>query len=997
MVALLIGGLFAAMGAFEFKTSFLQSRVFVYLGDKLSYRVRNQPADTVYYPKFGPYNQQQGFSQLGKFSSRLAKQGYLITRQAELSPRLAAYSAWGGNPPYNEKLQSGLAVVDQQGAPLYLSRHPENIYTAFEDIPPLLIDTLLFIENRELLAEDFPRRNPAVEWDRLAEAVFVRVLSLGQTESAKPGASTLATQLEKYRYSPGGVTVNPKEKLRQMVSASVRAYRQGPITAESRQLIVRDYINSTPLSGRPGFGEIHGIGDGLWAWFGIPFERANALLQENPETVDLEEQARIYKAALSLFLSQRRPSYYLLQGQEELSRLTDVYLELLVNNGVVSRDMAEIARRQPLQFRQGIPETPTPEFASRKAVTNVRTELLSMLGVESLYTLDRLDLTVTTTVAPEVQHDVAAILQKLREPDFARQSGLLGKYLLEQNQLDAVSYSVLLYERSDRGNFLRVQTDNLDLPFDMNDGSKLDLGSTAKLRTLITYLDVIETVYRRHAQKTANELRQLLNAAVDPLTSWTLAYLMDHPYAELSNVLEQAMLRTYSASPAERFFTAGGVHHFSNFNKSDNYKVIPVSEALSRSVNLVFIRMMRDIARFYTQEIPFARDIVADARHPLRVEYLKRFADREGSDFIARFYRGYRGLTEEEVLSRLADRTRRTAYRLVMAFRSVKPEAEVAELKSFLQLRMATEMPDDAEIEYLYNKYSMERFNSSDRAYLARVHPLELWLVRYLLKNPEADLSQVLAESEDLRQKAYGWLFKPGKKRAQDKRIRILLEEDAFVAIHRQWQRMGYPFSSLVPSYATALGASADRPSALAELVGILVNDGVRAPMRQIESLAFGENTPYETVFSVEQAKGEKVLSRELCQTVKSAMIAVVEQGTARRLNDVFVDAEGRPLAVGGKTGTGDHRSKQFAPGGRLISEKVVNRNAIFTFFIGDKHFGVILAHVGGQQAQNFEFTSGLAAQILKTLEPALQPLVAPTTEDLMAKSSIAKVAPMIH
>ena len=48
--------------------------------------------------------------------------------------------------------------------------------------------------------------------------------------------------------------------------------------------------------------------------------------------------------------------------------------------------------------------------------------------------------------------------------------------------------------------------------------------------------------------------------------------------------------------------------------------------------------------------------------------------------------------------------------------------------------------------------------------------------------------------------------FKSGRKHAQDIRIRTLLEIDVFQEIHAGWQRLGYPFPPLVPSYATALG-----------------------------------------------------------------------------------------------------------------------------------------------------------------------------------------------
>ncbi|MGV8333852.1 hypothetical protein ACV339_31220, partial [Pseudomonas aeruginosa] len=67
------------------------------------------------------------------------------------------------------------------------------------------------------------------------------------------------------------------------------------------------------------------------------------------------------------------------------------------------------------------------------------------------------------------------------------------------------------------------------------------------------------------------------------------------------------------------------------------------------------------------------------------------------------------------------------------------------------------------------------------------------------------------------RKEVYGWLFKSRHKNARDKRIRILLEVEAFLDLHQQWKKLGYPFDPLVPSYATALGSSGDRPAALAE------------------------------------------------------------------------------------------------------------------------------------------------------------------------------------
>jgi hypothetical protein len=162
--------------------------------------------------------------------------------------------------------------------------------------------------------------------------------------------------------------------------------------------------------------------------------------------------------------------------------------------------------------------------------------------------------------------------------------------------------------------------------------------------------------------------------------------------------------------------------------------------------------------------------------------------------------------------------------------------------------------------------------------------------------------------------------------------------------------------------------------------------------MGQIESLHFGADTPYETLMQARTRVGEQVLSPQVTRTARRALIGIVESGTGRRLSGVFVGPDGQPLAVGGKTGTGDHRSRQFGAGGRLLSETVVNRNAIFTFFIDDRFFGTILASVGGEQAKDFEFTSGLASQLLKVLEPALRPLLRDNS-DLSTRIKVDAVA----
>ena len=255
--------------------------------------------------------------------------------------------------------------------------------------------------------------------------------------------------------------------------------------------------------------------------------------------------------------------------------------------------------------------------------------------------------------------------------------------------------------------------------------------------------------------------------------------------------------------------------------------------------------------------------------------------------------------------------------------------------------------------------------------------------------HPDAKLAQVLDASRAERQQAYGWLLQTRARAAQDTRIATLLEIDAFAEIHRAWQRLGYPFEFLVPSYATAIGSSGDRPSALAELMGIVVSGGLRYPTTRIEQMHFGAGTPYETVLDRQPGRPERVLAPEIAVAVRRALQQVVEQGTARRIHGALDLPDGTRVALGGKTGTGDNRTSIYAARGRLIESRVLNRTATFVFFIGKRHFGTVTAYVPGADARDYRFTSALPVQILKTLAPLLRPIAA-AREDPPGKGQCA-------
>jgi membrane peptidoglycan carboxypeptidase len=403
-----------------------------------------------------------------------------------------------------------------------------------------------------------------------------------------------------------------------------------------------------------------------------------------------------------------------------------------------------------------------------------------------------------------------------------------------------------------------------------------------------------------------------------------------------------------------------------------------VTESLRQSINLPFIRMMRDIVQFYMSEGgDDGSEILQNPDHPARQAYLARFADKEGSEFLNKFYTLYRKRSPDEALTLLASRSRPVAHRMAVIFRTVRPKAGVAEFTKFMRARLPDSRLTDGDMAALYAKYGPDRFPLNDLGYLARVHPLELWLVAYLQNRPQATRREVLDASVNERQESYKWLFKKGQS-AQNTRIRIGLEEEAFQRITEAWRRLGYPFERLVPSLATAIGSSADRPAALAELMGIILNDGLRQPTVRVSKLHFAAGTPYEAIVGLGPMRDQRVLKSEVAATLRKALMDVAQNGTAKRVWGSFKDAMGEIIPIGGKTGTGDHRLDRYGPGGQLIESRAVNRTATFAFYIGDRFFGTMTAFVQGPEADHYRFTSALPAQLLKSIAPALQPLIDP-------------------
>jgi len=969
--------LLIALGTMELRTSVGQAFFLSNWAEWMTYQVVEGPSPHLRLPEHGPYNERLGYSSLAPMIERLTERQYEVTQQAQMSLPMALTMDLGLYPVYRHKDQAGLEIQDHRRQDLFENRYPGHAYTNPDSIPDMVWRSLLFIENRELMDRSHPYKNPAVEWDRFALAAFERIATGGEG----PGGSTLATQLTKVRHSPGGRTHSIPEKLRQMASASLMAYRSGMETLRERKHIVKEYLNQLPLAATANHGEVNGLGDGLRAWYGSNFDAINELLTPLPPDSSLtkerlRQQAVAYRQVLSLILSTRSPSWFLVrdEGPADLAALTDHYLPLMAEAGIISDRLCRHALKAEVTVLRRAPDRPSTSYITQKAANSVRMELLRKLGITNLPALNRLDLTVHTTFDRDVQEAVADVLTALEDSTYLKEQGL--RPLIGEADPSDIRYSVVLFERQPHANVLRMQADNVEGPFDVNQGSKLELGSTAKVRVLVSYLELVERVYESHGHKSAQELQALMVANGDSITQWTTRYLQKHPAATRHEVLSAAVERRMSGNPSERFFTGGGVHVFQNYNAKSN-RVMTIREAAQESANLVFVRLMEDVVNYHIARLPGqAYAMLENPSHERRFEYLERFALHEGRIFLNRYRRVYqKEAPHGDVLRLLGERHPSSARRLAWAYRSVFPQGSREAFEQYLR----THATDGAsltpgQVQDLYLDSNPGDLSWQDRGYLSGIHPLELWLVSYLYMHPSAGYSDVMRASGDVRTDVYQWLF-DNSKRTQDPRIRTILEQEAFSEIHEMWERLGYPFGRLVPTLATALGSSADRPAALAELMGILLRDGRRYPTVRIDSLHFGAETPYETKLEHTVPQPEQVLSPELCAVARGVLRDVVERGTAVRARGAIADGNGTTLPIGGKTGTGDNRVYTTGPNGTRTSV-AMSRTSTFVFYAGDRFFGTVVAYVEGSNADAHRFTSSLTTAILKIIGPELTPLM---------------------
>ena len=341
---------------------------------------------------------------------------------------------------------------------------------------------------------------------------------------------------------------------------------------------------------------------------------------------------------LSLILAQRRPSGLLISDRAALRELTDRHLVLLEQAGVIDARLRDAALATILEFRPGAVPAPHGSFAETKGVDAVRAELLSLLGVPGTYELDRLDARVTTTLDAPTQTAVRRVLADLRDPARARRHAARAAPARARRPVEGRLLVLALRARGRRERAARAgrhARSALQREPRHEARPRLDREAAHARPLPLARLEPVGALARAARRASCARSRRTARIAIG---AFVLETLRARPQITLAELLDAALDRRFSASPATLFFTGGGLHRFANFDEADDARVMTLRTAFRHSVNLPFVRLMREIVD-HTLFGPdgFAGRVLDDPHDPARAAYLERFVAWEGRLLLDRF------------------------------------------------------------------------------------------------------------------------------------------------------------------------------------------------------------------------------------------------------------------------------------------------------------------------------------------------------------------------
>jgi hypothetical protein len=157
----------------------------------------------------------------------------------------------------------------------------------------------------------------------------------------------------------------------------------------------------------------------LWAWYGRDFASVNQLLAD-PKAELTERWPSSRRCRCSSPSAARRPARRHHRPPQHPDR--QLYPPAR-RRPAHPADLREAALKATIHSAPGAARRGV-FFVERKAVNDIRGTLSDLLGVENLYSLDRYDLTVHTTLDGPSQQAVTRVLNRLADPAFLACAGL---------------------------------------------------------------------------------------------------------------------------------------------------------------------------------------------------------------------------------------------------------------------------------------------------------------------------------------------------------------------------------------------------------------------------------------------------------------------------------------------------------------------------------------------------------------------------------------------
>lgn len=295
---------------------------------------------------------------------------------ATLAPRHMKITFSGGAISKIENLTTLEEVIlerlePQRMASIYPSHNQDRILVHLEDVPEILIDSLMAVEDQNFW------KHPGIDPKGIARSIYVTFIA----RTGYQGASTLTQQFIKNHYLSNDKTLS--RKFKEMLMALVLEHYS------SKEAILEGYLNEIYL-GQDGQRAIHGFGLASEYYFGK----------------DLQDLG-LHEIALLVALVREPGNADPLRHPEYALARRNLILDVLEQRGLINQIDNELAKSLPLDVDTSQKQSDRIRYPA--FVDLVFQQLNQLYSQEDL---TKEGLNIFTTLDPQIQHQAQSALSE---------------------------------------------------------------------------------------------------------------------------------------------------------------------------------------------------------------------------------------------------------------------------------------------------------------------------------------------------------------------------------------------------------------------------------------------------------------------------------------------------------------------------------------------------------------------------------------------------------